>query len=850
MQSPYHFRNRTMITQLFISLSLAVTGSAFFGPNAGAESPDSLAVALDSLQAELDSLMNATPPLKVSNQSFGQGVESSSEGSPDVQSVNLDSLVEMAAMLLESGDAKGAAAAQRTLGAIYLSGRRLDAAEEAFDRARRLDDSAASWFGLGIVAAAGDRSRKREAPDRFREALVRDPKMSDARYRLALVLHSLGEGNAGSELKRLVKADPKYAAGYLLLSEWAEQKPRGLEEALEWCERGLKANPDDPDLLVRREEFKFLSGGEDTGIGVLMSYLKKRPHEIRLLPLIGQAHLKKGRLGPADAVFRAYLDRVSPHERAFYDDISLVGSQEEIEAFGAIKPEDAPEFLRQFWARRDIDLILGVNRRRLEHYRRVWVARTQFSKGRTPWDRRGEIYIRYGEPYFRQRSWEGNFQKAMDRKVQAVRQRQATRIYGAMRTNIPDLLEFLSGNSLTINLDTTFARPNANRFIPGFKHFGKDMHLYRGPVYPLPALGPGYTILPAGGNTPVMWESWIYPYIKGGIEFVFTDEFNGYDYDFAPIPTVHTPLDVLKAHEAVFGRFRTRVREEASEQVFRALKSKARSLYLPEDLTEPLTSHVAAVDFRGDRDSSRVEIYLEVPVEEITPTEQGWPGERWVVVYDRTWREVHRSIDRSPLQTLPGFDEELLDVTAFNLPPGDYFMAMKVRDLKSKRTQVIRDSLRVEGYGGDSIRVSGIEIARRIEPTTEEGKFVKQGLEVIPMPSLTFKRNKDVFLYFEVYNLTRDAQGRTHYQVDYTTRKPEGGIGHLVMSGLGRLIGRRKKEDEVTVSYELGGEATQEIIHTALDLRKGKKGDHTFQVTVTDLNSGIGVSRQTSFVLR
>ena len=202
----------------------------------------------------------------------------------------------------------------------------------------------------------------------------------------------------------------------------------------------------------------------------------------------------------------------------------------------------------------------------------------------------------------------------------------------------------------------------------------------------------------------MLWESWIYPHIEGGIEFVFTDEFRGYDYDFAPIPTLYIPIEAPLSMK----RIPTMVREEAPEQVFRALKSKARSLYLPEDLTEPLTSHVAAVGFRGSRDSSLVEIYLEVPVEEITSTEQGWAGERSVVVYDRTWREVHRSIDRSPLQVLPGFDEEILDVMAFNLPPGDYFMAVKVRDLKSKRTQVVRDSLRVEGYRGESLRMSGI----------------------------------------------------------------------------------------------------------------------------------------------
>ena len=174
----------------------------------------------DSARRKISQIQNTLKAFEwdyASGQAFGQGVESSSEGSPEVHPVNLDSLVEVAAMLLELGDPKGAASAHRTLGAIYLSGRQLDAAEEAFDRARRLDDSAASWFGLGLVAAAGDRSRKREALNRFREALARAPKMSDARYRLALVLHSLGEGNAGSELERLVIEDPKYTPGYLLL---------------------------------------------------------------------------------------------------------------------------------------------------------------------------------------------------------------------------------------------------------------------------------------------------------------------------------------------------------------------------------------------------------------------------------------------------------------------------------------------------------------------------------------------------------------------------------------------------------------------------------------------------------
>ena len=43
-----------MIAHLFISMSLALTGLAFFAPHARAVSPDSLAASLDSLAASLD----------------------------------------------------------------------------------------------------------------------------------------------------------------------------------------------------------------------------------------------------------------------------------------------------------------------------------------------------------------------------------------------------------------------------------------------------------------------------------------------------------------------------------------------------------------------------------------------------------------------------------------------------------------------------------------------------------------------------------------------------------------------------------------------------------------------------
>ena len=63
----------------------------------------------------------------------------------------------------------------------------------------------------------------------------------------------------------------------------------------------------------------------------------------------------------------------------------------------------------------------------MEHYRRVWYALTEFSKNKKPWDVRGEVYIRFGEPDHRSRSDEPNFKQSL--KVQRVKERLAFNIY-------------------------------------------------------------------------------------------------------------------------------------------------------------------------------------------------------------------------------------------------------------------------------------------------------------------------------------------------------------------------------------------------------------------------------------
>ena len=58
----------------------------------------------------------------------------------------------------------------------------------------------------------------------------------------------------------------------------------------------------------------------------------------------------------------------------------------------------------------------------------VWYARNHFAEAKTPWDARGDIYIRYGDPDYRARSGRAN--PEITPAVEQVKERLALALYG------------------------------------------------------------------------------------------------------------------------------------------------------------------------------------------------------------------------------------------------------------------------------------------------------------------------------------------------------------------------------------------------------------------------------------
>ncbi|MYF15974.1 MAG: GWxTD domain-containing protein [Gemmatimonadetes bacterium] len=321
-------------------------------------------------------------------------------------------------------------------------------------------------------------------------ARAKDPKSIDAELYLARAKVMLRDLDAEDAFRRVIAIAPDYAPVYLELANWYVNNNYEMYygEIRLLYEKYLRLRPGDVEALYGlavsyTEEHEYRNVVE---IGE--TALAKNPGEARLLALLAQAYAGLGDPDRALALFAQYFDVIPAEERVLYKDLQLVARPEELQEYELLPEDERAAFLTTFWRKRDLTLISGGLAREAEHYRRVWFARTHFAKAVQPWDRRGEVYIRYGEPDYRSRSHAPNAVPSAE--AEAVKERLALDIEG----------DFVASGEMT-----------AESFFGGVED-EQPVGDYEGvnliePVYPV-----------TFNERSMPWESWIYTQVGGGLE--------------------------------------------------------------------------------------------------------------------------------------------------------------------------------------------------------------------------------------------------------------------------------------------------------------------------------------------
>jgi len=710
---------------------------------------------------------------------------------------------------------------------------KLQEAERAYKAALKLDKNLLrAYRGLGKIDI--EREKWGDAGEKFGEILKRDPENKEAHYyrgicyretgkSKALLLRKIDWNKSKKHFQWVISRDSLFQD---VLYQYARllRYRRKYAEAVEFGQREIRLRPDlvRPQVgLFRLYRYFITHKSEKKAI----AWLREQPWDQACFA-IGEKLRRDRKLAEADSIFQALLadslgmprqpiylalariryaqNRADEGERFFWravdeidnavaadlvlEDVKYILNDEELREYRSLGSRaEKIDFFHRLWAKRDPTPAAATNVRLAEHYRRLLYA-------------------------------EKNYE------------------YDGFRTwfNSPDKLHYL-------------AFPKTYKLNHEFNDKGL-IYIRQGP--------PDEREVTVAADLPTN-ESWRYWKRDGHPEMIFhfliDTNATGNNWRLAPMLTDPRMVEDRITWGSLYHRLlrateleRLPLAEEMAEQSRKAVEvgmSTDRHTWGKE--MEPLEMPFAMASFRGRDRKTRVEIYFALPVSTLKEAAKESGGElrieKGLSVYDSNWRPIFEKRDTLLFRSQEQAGEDFLGQFAFTVAADSYSVGFDAHPLGTQLLAGWKADERFPDFSSARLAVSDIELADRIEPATGAGEFVKNGLEVVPNPRKRFRRRNPAFLYFEVYNLRRDQEGKTAFSIEYTltlVKGKKGGVKKLfgIFGGGGK--------SSITVRIDREGTTSDSIEHMAVDVSKLKPGEYTLEVRVEDKNARTSATRK------
>ncbi len=224
--------------------------------------------------------------------------------------------------------------------------------------------------------------------------------------------------------------------------------------------------------------------------------------------------------------------------------------------------------------------------------------------------------------------------------------------------------------------------------------------------------------------------------------------------------------------------------------------------------------------FRGLDGRTLVEIYYEVPLHE-TARARGPDSvvvETGFAIHTSDWERINYA--RKQSQYGRG-DDAFVDRFQVDLSADRFNLALHARVLDGVHLRAYRFDYTVPRYTDTGLQLSDMFLADSISALPDAVERDEVILYV--NPSGQFERPAAPFVYFEIYNLTQEPDGRTRYRIAYTLIP--------VDTGQEGVITLQTSEQQST--------STSPLSYVAVDLGEASAGSYTVEVEVEDLITGM-----------
>ncbi len=437
------------------------------------------------------------------------------------------------------------------------------------------------------------------------------------------------------------------------------------------------------------------------------------------------------------------LSKLSPRELATYVELKILMNPLQMRQYVTLPTaEDRYAWVKHFWIERDPTPATDKNERKIEHEKRVLLARNYFPWPSIPgWDDRGETLIRWGFPSYR------------------AKMPGSVDLRGVVP---PEELWYYEAYDLVIR----------------FKDFTLTEHY----VYASGAMDKALSSLDEIRNAQRLTER------SGKSEeerlspkkFIIPEDLKNVLNNTDPNEIDYWSDPALRSMLSTESRMRNLITEFEHEKVknpegnFERFLAEHPLIHQCDLDQNTLPLYFDIVRFKGEKGALRTEVSFEVPAKEIAfITQHGENaadvefkvlvrdyGRNKVACGEDSFRATARGNASSAPTLLPG-------QVVLSLEPGYYRVGLEAYDKNSKKSAGVTTSIRLAPFGS-SLAVSDIQFASGIREVDASRKFVKRGLWVVPHPQRGYRKPAPVNFYFEIYGLDTDREGLAFYRIEYT----------------------------------------------------------------------------------
>jgi len=248
-------------------------------------------------------------------------------------------------------------------------------------------------------------------------------------------------------------------------------------------------------------------------------------------------------------------------------------------------------------------------------------------------------------------------------------------------------------------------------------------------------------------------------------------------------------------------------------------------------------------------DSTRLEIYYGV-ADSTLSSRAAVALRRGLFFFDENWNEIRQW--RGERRFAATDSIRLLDRWPVRMQSGAYHVSLEVLDAASGRSGVAREKVVVENFSGPQLSMSSVVLARADSSTPQLALYQENGVHLVPVLAPEFFAGESLYVYYEIYNLTLDANRRSGYRLDYAMA-PEAedqSIVNRAVIRLGKIFGLNRQRAVTGSSFETSGDRETEKLYQGLEILGQPAGRYHLTIRVTDRVSGLSAERSISFAIK